>query len=82
MPDFGPQALPASDVEACFSACSRRVIIAAFRAQIREADILGIGTCPLVSQYAAAVERMELALEHPAYRQWAAREDRRADDLT
>ena len=41
----GPFDLPASELEACFSAASRRVIIAAFRAQIAEADIMGLGTC-------------------------------------
>lgn len=59
------------DVVTCFSACSRRVIRAAFLAQIAEADELGIGACDWVSQMSAAVERIELSLENPAYARWA-----------
>lgn len=65
-----PQGLDPCDVEACFTACSRRVIRAAIIAQIHEAEALGVGHCYWVSQMTAAVERLELTLASQAPARW------------
>lgn len=59
----GPVQIPASELEACFTASSQRVMRAMFLAQINEADAHGIGSCLWVNQMRAAVERLELSLE-------------------
>lgn len=54
-----PVSIPSAELEEAFTASSRRVIRAALVAQIREAEIHGIGKCEWVNQMRETVVRLE-----------------------